>query len=366
MDQQATYSAPASGRTARGAGAAARYTNIYTELQTRIKDHDLLRRRYGFYWTMLIGSTLVLAAIGFLVVWLGDSWLQLIAAGALGALMAQFGFLGHEAAHQQMFKSRRWNEWIGRIVSGLFTGLSYGWWMNKHNLHHGFPNQEQKDPDIKSNVLAFTPAAAATRTGFRAEMAKRQGYLFFPLLLLEGVNLHFASIKTIAGKQKLKHRWSEATFVGVRLIGYVAMLFILLPPGMAAAFLGVQLGVFGFLLGAAFAPNHKGMPIVPTGMKVDFFRRQTLMSRNITGGRFVDFFMGGLNYQIEHHLFPSMPRPNLRATQKLVKAFCAEKNVTYTEKTLAQSYAIVVKYLNQVGLKERDPFACPLVQLYRA
>lgn len=365
MNQQLISSATATGNRARGTGAAARYTNIYTELQTQVKDHDLLRRRYGFYWSMLIGSTLVLGAIGFLVAWLGDSWFQLIVAAALGALMAQFGFLGHEAAHQQMFKSRRWNEWIGRIVSGLFTGLSYGWWMNKHNLHHGFPNQEDKDPDIKSEVLAFTPAAAATRTGFRAEVAKRQGYLFFPLLLLEGLNLHFASIKTITGKQKLKHRWSEATFVGVRLIGYVAIMFILLPPGMAAAFLGVQLAVFGFLLGAAFAPNHKGMPIVPRGTKVDFFRRQTLMSRNITGGYFVDFFMGGLNYQIEHHLFPSMPRPNLRAAQKLVKAFCAEKDVTYTEKTLLQSYGIVMRYLNQVGLKERDPFTCPLVQLYR-
>jgi hypothetical protein len=78
----------------------------------------------------------------------------------------------------------------------------------------------------------------------------------------------------------------------------------LLPAGTAAAFVGVQLAVFGVLLGGAFAPNHIGMPIVLAGLKVDFLRRQVLMSRNISGGRITGYAMGGLNYQIEHHLFP--------------------------------------------------------------
>ena len=132
------------------------------------------------------------------------------------------------------------------------------------------------------------------------------------------------------------------------------------------AFLAVQLGLFGLLLGGAFAPNHKGMPIVPREAKVDFLRRQVLMSRNIDGGRFTDFAMGGLNYQIEHHLFPSMPRPNLRRAQPIVRAFCSENGVPYTQTSLLRSYAIVVRYLNAVGLRFRDPFACPLVQQFRA
>ena len=135
----------------------------------------------------------------------------------------------------------------------------------------------------------------------------------------------------------------------------------MLSPGIAVAFLGVQLGLFGFYMGVSFAPNHKGMPLVPATVKVDFLRRQVLMSRNIRGSRLLDTLMGGLNYQIEHHLFPSMPRPHLRAASPMIAALLPRRGVTYTETGLWQSYGIVVRYINRVGLGERDPFACPLI-----
>jgi len=118
------------------------------------------------------------------------------------------------------------------------------------------------------------------------------------------LNLHAESVKSVLRRAPVKHRGMEAGFLVVRLGGYVAALLLLLPPGKAAAFVGVQLAVFGVLLGGAFAPNHIGMPIVPAGLKVDFLRRQVLMSRNISGGRIAGYALGGLNYQIEHHLFP--------------------------------------------------------------
>ncbi|WP_174768712.1 fatty acid desaturase family protein, partial [Cellulomonas biazotea] len=97
-----------------------------------------------------------------------------------------------------------------------------------------------------------------------------------------------------------------------------------------------------------------------------FLRRQVLMSRNVRGGRFVDLFMGGLNHQIEHHLFPSMPSPNLRRVQRTVRDFCAEHGVAYTETTMLRSYGIVVRHLNAVGLAARDPFQCPLAAELRS
>ena len=69
--------------------------------------------------------------------------------------------------------------------------------------------------------------------------------------------------------------------------------------------------------------------------------------------------MGGLNYQIEHHLFPSMPRPHLARTRKLVREHCRTHDVGYTETTLAQAWAIVARHMNQVGLAARDSFQCP-------
>ncbi|GAA2905198.1 fatty acid desaturase [Microbacterium keratanolyticum] len=114
------------------------------------------------------------------------------------------------------------------------------------------------------------------------------------------------------------------------------------------------------LLGVAFAPNHKGMPIVPRELTLDFLRRQVMMSRNIRGNRALDIAMGGLNYQIEHHLFPSMPRPHLRRAAPMIAAYCREQGVPYTQVGLFASYAIVIRYINRVGLGERDVFTCPL------
>ena len=110
------------------------------------------------------------------------------------------------------------------------------------------------------------------------------------------------------------------------------------------------------------------MPLVsPLKLKLDFLRRQVLMSRNISGGPPISVFMGGLNYQIEHHLFPSMARPHLRARRSSPSlAYCAAQGVPYTRTTLGQSYRIVIGYLNTVGLRGKDPFLCPMAAQRRA
>jgi len=342
-----------------------RYVSLYADLSRQVQAEGLQRRRYGYYWTCF-----ALAVTAFVGIWAGvailrDSWFQLVLAASLALVSAQFGFLGHDAAHRQIFTSPRWNEWASRVISGALTGLSYGWWIKKHNRHHSGPNQVDRDPDIDPGVFAFTPDDATARSGAAAAFTRRQGWWFFLLLPLEGLNLHVQSVRTVVGSAPLRLRWVEATFLAVRLGGYLAVLSLLLPPGKAIAFVAVQLALFGVLLGGAFAPNHIGMPIVPATARPDFLRRQVLMSRNISGGALVGFFMGGLNHQIEHHLFPSMPRPSLRRARRLVREHCAVHGIDYTETTLLQAYSAIVRYLNTVGLRDRDPFRCPLVTLHR-
>jgi fatty acid desaturase len=348
-----------------GTSRQLRYVSAYTDLRRQIQAAGLLKRRYGFYWTTLLITVTIFAGIWVAFAFVGNSWLQLVLAALLAITLAQFGFLGHDAAHRQIFASHRWNEWTSRVISGLFTGLSYGWWHNKHNRHHANPNKEGADPDLSPGAFAFTPAAAAARRGLAARLTPRQGYYFFPLLLLEGLSLHVASAQTIIRRRDLRHRWCEALFVIARLGGYVAVLLIFLPPGKAAAFFGVQMGLFGLLLGGSFAPNHIGMPIVSASDKVDFLRRQVLMSRNIHGGLAIDFMLGGLNHQIEHHLFPNMPRPNLRRARAIIRDYCAQHDVRYTETSLLEAYRAVARYLNNVGVTGVDTFRCPITEQYR-
>ncbi len=342
--------------------------SLYTDLARTVRESGLMRRRHAWYWAQIATWVSLFVLVWVVVVLVGDSWWQLVLAVALGAVVTQFGFLGHDAAHQQMFASPAWNAWAARILAGAFAGLAYGWWRAKHNKHHAAPNQEGRDPDIAPGAIAFTPAIveARTRGGFPGWFVRRQGWLFFPLLTLEGLNLHAASVRLLLGRAPVRHRWAELLLVGPRLAGYVVALLVLLPPGKAVAFFVVQMAVFGLWLGCSFAPNHKGMPIVPPTTQLDFLRRQVLMSRNVSGGLVLETAMGGLNHQIEHHLFPSMPRPNLRRVRPLVQQYCRDHDVTYTEARLSTSYAIVVDYLNHVGLRARGPFECPLASQLRA
>ncbi|MBO0813453.1 MAG: acyl-CoA desaturase [Microlunatus sp.] len=335
-------------------------TNNYTKLSRQIRDLGLLRRTPTFYSLLFAGLMLALggAIAGFVL--LGHSWLQLLIAGALGIIFTQFAFLSHEAAHRQIFTSGPANDLAGRLLGNGLVGLSYSWWMNKHSRHHANPNRIGKDPDIEESAISFYSEEAVTRTGWRSLVATKQGYFFFPLLLLEGLNLHYASVRSLVTVRPTKHRLFEIGLLVGRFGLYLAAVFWVLPLGMAFAFVGVQVAIFGLYMGSSFAPNHKGMPIVPSGVKLDFLTRQVRTSRNISGRLWPTVLMGGLNYQVEHHLFPSMPRPHLAAARRLVRDHCSLHGIAYTEVSLISSYRTVITYLNEVGLSARDPFACPV------
>lgn len=348
-----------------GQGASrAKMIGDYTALAATVREAGLLRRRYGYYWTKLILVPCVTAAVITAFVLIGNTWWQMFTAVVFAFVFTQIAFLGHDAAHRQIFRSGRWNDWTSLVVGDLFVGMSYGWWQHKHTRHHANPNQEGIDPDLDLPVIAFTPSQAAVpRPAIMRWLIGHQGWFFYPILLLEGLSLHASSVRRVFAREPVRRRPVEIGFLSLRILGYLAVVFLVLSPDKAAVFLAIQLGLFGFYMGMSFAPNHKGMPLVPHDMRLDFLRRQVLMSRNIRGNVVLDFVMGGLNYQIEHHLFPSMPRPHLRRAAPTVRAYCAEHGVTYTETGLLHSYAIVTRHINRVGLGDKDPFSCPLLEL---
>ncbi|GAA3649119.1 acyl-CoA desaturase [Microbacterium marinilacus] len=331
----------------------------YTQVSQVVRETGLLRRTGWFY--ALVGVALA-AGFGGVVtgfILLGQSWFQLLMAAALGILFTQAAFLAHEAAHKQILSSGPANDRLARILAAGVVGISLSWWDAKHTRHHGNPNRVGKDPDIEVDTISFLDADAAQARGLRRMITRRQGWLFFPLLTLEGVNLHVHGLRHVLSRRPVKARWLELTLILVRLAAVIVPVFLLLPLGMAFAFIGVQFAVFGLYMGASFAPNHKGMPVIAPDARLDFFSKQVRTSRNVSGGWWATILMGGLNYQVEHHLFPNMPRPHLAKAREIVRDYCATLEVPYTETTLWRSYAIVVDYLNRVGLAARDPFDCP-------
>ncbi|WP_082509371.1 MULTISPECIES: acyl-CoA desaturase [unclassified Microbacterium] len=332
----------------------------YTELSSVVRESGLLARTPRFYLVVGIAITLGFAATITGSILLGDSWFQLLIAAALGILFTQVAFLAHEANHRQILASGPANDRLALWIGNGIVGMSQSWWASKHTRHHANPNRVGKDPDIEIDTISFLDEDAAKARGIQRWITRRQGWLFFPLLTLEGLNLHALAFRHLFSRQEVKGRWRELALLAVRHALVLTPIFVFLPLGMAFAFLGVQLAVFGVYMGASFAPNHKGMAVIEPGAKLDFFSKQVRTSRNISGGWWATWLMGGLNYQIEHHLFPNMARPQLSRARAIVREHCQTLGVPYVETTLLQSYGIVIRYLNEVGLAARDPFDCPL------
>jgi fatty acid desaturase len=342
--------------TARPASAPTGRWGEYTQLSRQIKQAGLLDRRPGWY-AARIGINLALLAAGWVAFAIvGESWWQLVTAAYLGIIFTQVAFVGHDAGHRQIFRSRRANDLVGLLHANLLVGISFDWWVAKHNRHHTNPNHEDLDPDISITALAFTTDQASAKSGLVRLIARYQGWLFFPLLFLEAAHLHLASLKAIV-RGSGRANTVEGVLLVAHVAGYLTALVVVLSPLQAVVFIVVQQGLFGLYLGCSFAPNHKGMPTLTEADELDFLRRQVLTSRNVAGSRPVDWLLGGLNYQIEHHLFPNMPRPNLRRAQPLIRTFCQDHNLPYTEASLFGSYAEAVRHLHDVGAPLRPAAA---------
>jgi fatty acid desaturase len=320
--------------------------SAYSELSRQIKQARLLDRRPGYYAGLIAftGALCALGVVAFLLI--GDSWWQLVVAAYFAVASTQLGFLGHDAGHRQIFTSARANRRLGVVIANLGVGFSYHWWVDKHNRHHAHPNDEDKDPDIGAGALAFTTGQIQASGPAARALYRYQAWTFFPLLLLEALNLRVASVRyLIAGRARTR----EALLIGLHILGYLTLVFLILSPVKAVVFIAIHQALFGLYLGCSFAPNHKGMPTLSAADDADYLRRQVLTSRNVRGHWLTDLTLGALNYQIEHHLFPSMPRCNLRHAQHIVRAFCDTHGVSYLEAGLIPSYAQALRHLNAVG-----------------
>ncbi len=318
----------------------------YAELSRAVRRAGLLERRYGYYAVLsaVVGGLFVAAWVLFFV--LGDSWWQLGTAALLAVVFTHVAFLGHDAGHKQIFRGRRPNDIVGYAAGGLI-GLSFGWWTGKHNRHHANPNHEDDDPDLDITVLAFTEQQTRTRRGVYRWTVRHQAVLFFPLLTMEGFALHWAAFDA-AARGRLRRTTLERVLITAHVGLYLGAVFTVLSWPIAIAFILVHQCLWGVYMGCSFAPNHKGMATMSAGDTTDFLRRQVLTSRNVDG-RGSDVALGGLNHQIEHHLFPTMPRPNLRRARPIVAAFCVDHEIAYTHCSLTRSYRDVLRHLHSVG-----------------
>src|ERR671920_92458 len=339
---------------AKGSAPRSRTTQ-YAELKRLIKQNGLLDRQPA-YFVGKISLTLGLLAVSLTLLLIFDNpWLQLLNAAYLAFVFVQISLLAHDCGHRQFsFHASRKNDWATLILGNLLLGVSREWWIDKHNEHHAHPNQIDADPDVDIPLLAFEVEQALDKRGLARFVVQYQAYLIFPLSLLQALSMHIKSVRFLI-ENKAKSTSAEALLLGAHFALYFGLLFSVLEPLPAMLFIGVHRGLFGMYMVSIFAPNHKAMPVLDRDSQLDFLRRQVLTSRNVIAHPITDFWYGGLNYQIEHHLFPRLPRNKLREAQPIVKDFCRAHAIAYHETSVLQSYREILQHLHEVGAPLRKP-----------
>jgi fatty acid desaturase len=324
-------------------------TNTYADLKRTVKKNGLLDRQPAYFGAK-IALTLFMLALGLaLLPVLSSSWLQLLNAVYLAVVFVQISFLAHDFGHRQFSFRVPWkNTWTTLVLGDLLLGISRQWWIEKHNKHHAHPNQMDTDPDVNIPLLAFEEEQAFEKRGLARLVVKYQALLIFPLSLLQSLSMLRSSVEFLASK-KARRPVTEGSLIVAHFALYFGLLFFFLEPLQAVIFVAVHRGLFGLFMVSVFAPNHKAMPLLEQGSEVDFLGRQVLTSRNVAAHPVTDFWYGGLNYQIEHHLFPSMPRNKLKEVQPIVKDLCRQLDISYHETSVLQSYREILQHLHEVG-----------------
>lgn len=324
----------------------------YAELRGRVQSAGLLERAYGYYWarsTLTYG--MLAAAIVLMFVLPPTRGWSLVAGVCFGFAAMQVSFLGHDAGHLAMFKSARANFAAGLVTMSLTLGTSFWYWCNRHNLHHSHTNDVQVDPDIQGGgLLIYTDGQAAATRGWRRFVARNQGKFSAVVAFLLFVIIFWVKAESwvyVLTRLRGSRQRQELVLLASNLILSFAPMLVLGWHWFHMWLIGQMFASLYFSL--IIATNHKGMPIWATGAPLSFVERQVLSSRNVTAHPVWDFLFGGLNYQIEHHLFPTMPRCKLNRARDLIKPFCLAHGLEYEELNPLASYRAILVEAERVG-----------------
>ena len=327
----------------------------YAQLRRLVQEHGLLDKQ-PLYYAWKIVSTLALLVAGLsLLVLLDSPWLRMINAAFLAFVFTQIGFLAHDLGHGQVFSNRRSVDMVF-LPFTLILGISSSWWVKSHNIHHRRPNQASVDPGLKVPLVAYTPEQAASKRGLARFLVKFQAF-YFPLLLaaMESMGMRILSIRYLLKKQTQYHR-VELLLIAGHWVVYLGALLYLIGPWEALLFFVIHQGLFGLYIGMVMAPNHTDMPILENDSGLDYVQRQVLTARNINSHPLLEFVYGGLNFHIEHHLFPTMSRNKLRAASAVVQEYCHLRDISYSETGTVRAFIELFRNLHIVGAPLRLPY----------
>ena len=318
----------------------------YARLKLLIEEGGGLKPHPLYYPVKILSLLACFGLAVFIAVRFQNPAVLLLDAVFLGIVSGQIELIGHDMGHNQLLTKGRIAHPVRLFLGNILLGISYSWWVKKHNQHHATPNHLEEDPDVDYRMIAFFPPQAKTRPRELRPLIAIQAYIYIFWLMLQVPNMTYFGIKHIR-KGYAKYPVAELLAIALHFALY-AFLMVQFPSWQLwLSFVVIHHVTLGLYNGIIFSPNHIGMPHISKTERSDYIHEQVTTARNLRGNPATDFFYGGLNYQIEHHLFPNMPRYQLKKIQPIVRKYCQDLGVTYYETGVFQSFKEIISHLHK-------------------
>nr|APP89673.1 delta-8 sphingolipid desaturase [Ribes mandshuricum] len=286
--------------------------------------------------------------------------------GLLGFLWMQSAYVGHDSGHYQTMSTPFYNNLAQILTGNCLTGISIAWWKWTHNAHHIAVNSLDYDPDLQhipvfavspqlfDNITSYFYGRKLEFDAFARFMVSYQHWTFYPVVIVARVNLYVQTFLLLFSKRKISYR--AMNIMGILVFWtWFPLLVFTLPSWtervmfVLASFTVTSIQHIQFCLNHFSADVYMGLP---TGN--DWFEKQTKGTIDISCSPWMDWFHGGLQFQLEHHLFPRLPRCQLRKVSPFVKDLCKKHNLPYRSLSFLDANVATIKTLRTAALQARD------------
>ncbi|XP_043697856.1 acyl-lipid (9-3)-desaturase-like [Telopea speciosissima] len=293
-------------------------------------------------------------------------WVHLICGGLMGFLWIQSGWIGHDSGHYQVMARPGINRFVQILAGNCLTGISIAWWKWNHNAHHIACNSLDFDPDLQhiplfcvSSTFFYSLTSCFYERKLTFDSVARflvsyQHLTFYPVMCFARINLFAQSISLLISKRRVPKRGQEIAGVLVFWIWFPLLVSCLPNWGERVMFVIASFSVTG-IQHVQFCLNHFSADVYlgpPCGN--DWFENQTKGTLNISCSSWMDWFHGGLQFQVEHHLFPRLPRCHLRKISPFVKDLCKKHNLPYNIASFWEANEMTIGTLRTAALQARD------------
>lgn len=330
-------------------------------LDMKLHDEGFYETDNGYYYALAARLLFFFVSAWVLVIYFHDNTLAVVTSAIfMASLWHQGAFMAHDAGHNGISHQLQIDSKIGLTLGNCIGGISIGWWKSTHNVHHIVTNHPEHDPDIQhlpvfalstrffGDVYSTYHKKIMVFDALASCLVRIQHYLYYPVMCVARANLYIQSFIFLATAKRLPNRNMEIVGLVIFWTWYSTLLSFLPTWNMVAVYVAISHMLSG-MLHLQITLSHFGMSTEDLGKGESFPAKMLRTTLDVDCPEWMDWFHGGLQFQTIHHLFPRIPRHNLRKVQPYVKQFCKDHGLTYHLHNFTRGNGIVLGAMKEIA-----------------